>query len=212
MRVLFSILLLYVCTKGLGQTKKFVLEIVYSPQYSNVIGGAFNDDFSVSHLVGGRYVHYLGRYKKACFSVGLSFFNTAKTSKNRQPYAVEYDEVIRRTNRNFICIPIGYKILFGRFFLHPELAFGYNTSNKIKAVDKFLDGRRQVHRYEAFARNGSFHRFELFSIAACGYQWELEDCFLRFGITGHFGLLKAVRGTYGSFHRFGGGIFIGVGF
>lgn len=205
--IIFS-LLLFIPKNLVAQSSNSRIGIQYSPHYSNVTNGVFNDDLGISHQLCIQYSRKTG--KKGLLSIGFSYLNSAKVNVNKNPSLLSYSKLKNRKSMNYLIIPIGYKLRLDGFFIHPQIGFGYNTNNTTKAIDVFTNGGRDVDKYPTNPVNGVFNPITIPVFFSAGYEWSVRNFIFSGSLSSYFSTTETVEETEGFLHLFGVGVVFGV--
>ncbi len=204
------IILLIICSSHQlsAQKNKFKLSIEYSPNFSKLTDEVVNERFKLSHN-GLLRIQYNSK-QKFNPTFGLGFLNTGELEKSVIGGQFGIEEVKFIRNHNFLYIPVGVKINFDKFYLLPEVGFGYSISNTKKQVINYTNGETEKVKLDETLMFGEFNKYVIPISLIIAKEFGIGSKTISTGLKGYYGMNKVVKDVPRSNHYFGIGIVLAL--
>ena len=196
----------YVSAIAQDNSRRFDLEVEYSPNYSKLTNEIVEERLKISHNALLRVTYLTGGRLQP--SAGIGFFNTGEVEKDKIIGDSELESVKFIQNYNYIYVPVGIRVDLDNFYLRPELAMAIALVHRSKVIAKEIDGERRVYKSEAELASGEFNKVAFPLSLAIGKDFKLAKLSLSSGLKGYYGLNQVVRNVRRDNHFFGFGLFV----
>jgi hypothetical protein len=191
-----------------SQEKKFGITVEYSPNYSKLTDEVVNERFKLSHNALLRISYNTnGKIKP---TIGLGFLNTGELEKSEIGGQLGIESVKTIHNYNYLFVPIGVKINFGRLYLLPEMGFGINLSNKTKQITKYTNGEIKKETRDEQLIFGKFNKLSIPMSLSFGIDFMVGNISFSTGLKGYLSLNQVVRDVPRKNQYFGFGLILAV--
>lgn len=206
--ILISVLSIFSVQRLLAQENKFLLSIEYSPNCSKITDEVVNEKYKLSHnaLIRIEY-NTKGKIKP---SLGLGYLNTGELEKSEIGGQQGIEEVKFIHNYNYLFIPIGVIIKFGKFYFLPEIGLGVNISNKTRQITKFTNGETEKETRDETLISGEFNKLSIPLSLSVARQISIGGKSFSTGCKGYYGINKVVRDVPRNNHYFGLGVLLAM--
>lgn len=206
--ILISVLSIFSAQRLLAQENKFLLSIEYSPNCSKITDEVANEKYKLSHnaLIRIEY-NTKGKIKP---SLGLGYLNTGELEKSEIGGQQGIEEVKFIHNYNYLFIPIGAIIKFGKFYFLPEIGLGVNISNNTRQITKFTNGETKKETRDETLISGEFNKLSIPLSLSVARQISIGSKSFSTGLKGYYGINKVVRDVPRNNHYFGLGVILAM--
>ena len=192
-----------------SQENKFALTIEYSPNFSKITDEIVDESGKLSHNALLRLEYQTKSIVNP--TIGIGILNTGEQVKIRFfGGQLGINEIKFIHNYNYVFVPIGVNINFGRFYILPEIGIGLNISNKTKEVRLLTSGEKEITVQDAQLNSGEFNDITVPFMFSYGNYFKIKNKLLVVGFKGYYGLNQLVKKVPRSNHYYGFGINLGL--
>lgn len=206
----FSLLTLFLSYHLLAQDNKFNFVLEYSANYSNITDELVDEQFKLSHgIVFG--VSY-GDNRMIQPTIGLAYMNTGNSIESTIAGALGIESIKYVYNHNYLYVPFGAKMNFGKLFLLPEIGLGINVSNKTRQITVLSTGESKVEEMDSQLNNQEFNKVSIPLLLSIGTDFKIVNQSFLTGVKAYYGLNKVVNDSPRNNHYYGMGFFLAIAF
>lgn len=198
----------------LAQTNRFVFELEYSPNFSNITQEHFH--FYTGEVGGLRFSNNLflkGGYQllpKLYATAGIGILQTRELISTELGGYLEITKIESDYFHSYVVTPVGVTYYIGAFFIRPEIGIGWNIHNRLKNHVYYADGSESSSTEEIDGNNINKTTYPVF--LSIGYEISMETYSILIGLKGFYSLNPQVENYYEKWHYYGFGVVTGVKF
>ena len=200
------------CFEGDGIRISLFLQNINTKEFlqpfSKLTDEIVNERFKLSHN-GLLRIQYNSKHKFNP-TFGLGFLNTGELEKSDIGGQFGIEEVKFIRNHNFLYIPVGVKINFDKFYLLPEVGFGYSISNTKKQVINYTNGETEKVKLDETLLVGDYNKYVIPISLIIAKEFGIGSKTISTGLKGYYGMNKVVKDVPRNNHYFGIGIVLAL--
>lgn len=164
----------------------------YSANYSNITDELVDEQYKLSHSLVFR-VSY-GHNRMIQPTIGLAYMNTGNSIESSIGGTLGIESIKYVYHHNYLYMPFGAKMNFGKLFLLPEIGLGINVSNKTRQITVLSTGESKVEVMDTRLNIQEFNKISIPLLLSIGTDFNIANQSLLTGVKAYYGLNEVVKG------------------
>ena len=208
--------LLFLAFQAFSQNNQFTFGLECSPNFTNVVRPypysivfgetgfrpAINFGLKAGYVLTPRFTA----------TGGLGYMTTREYEDFELSGDPNYDRIVSHRFHSYVFVPVGMKYYLGSFFISPEVAIGWNTSNTSKSTFYFTDGSSSAMNSEDPDNIYQVNAVTYPVFLTFGNEIKVKSCTIAIGMKSYYGLNPIGKLNQNNGHYYGFGVFGGVNF
>lgn len=190
-----------------GQQGRFSATAEYSMNWSKISNELADAQYKISHNGFLKANYDLSSH--IALSAGIGILNTGEQYNEEVVGSPELERILYIDNYNYLVFPVGSIFRLGSFYVHPEIGFGLNLSNRTKVRTTYEDGTTDTELFDSALIFGDYNKFTAPVLLTIGHEFPVSSFTLVAGFRGYYSITQVYRDVSRNGHYFGFGLYMG---